>query len=239
MKEKNKTIPKVSKIRDKKIKDRIKRAIVVREIRIALKMIEKLPNSDRTNRDKILKRLRKWLRIRGSQSSFALTKRNFMTLWKGFFDCIWNASNNISIQEELAKSFSKFVRCLTTRKTIILYTSCALKALAIEWFDIDHRKLNLFSMLAEMIIRQMFVVCKNKSWNIEWVTEFAKVSTQLFLHEKNERFIMYMARIYVEESAKICGRNTYLPDGVIRELFTPFIEYIRRKEKQKLKSYDI
>lgn len=60
-----------------------------------------------------------------------------------------------------------------------------------------------FLQLAEMIIRQMFVVCKNKSWNIEWVTEFAKVSTQLFLHEKNERFIMYMARIYVEESAKV------------------------------------
>lgn len=81
-----------------------------------------------------------------------------MTLWKGFFDCIWNASNNISIQEELAKSFSKFVRCLTTRKTIILYTSCALKALAIEWFDIDHRKLNLFSMVLFLFKRYLNIV---------------------------------------------------------------------------------
>ncbi|EGI59907.1 hypothetical protein G5I_11909 [Acromyrmex echinatior] len=85
--------------------------------------------------------------------------------------------------------------------------------------------------LVEMIIRQTFVICKNQSWNMKWVTKFAKMFTQLFLHEKNEDFTMYMAEMYVIESAKICGKNENLPDDIIRKLFTPFIECMKRKEE--------
>ncbi|KYM76979.1 hypothetical protein ALC53_12589 [Atta colombica] len=60
---------------------------------------------------------------------------------------MWIESNNILIQEELAKLFSKLVHCLKTRKTIILYISCALQMLAVKWFNINHHRQDSFSMV--------------------------------------------------------------------------------------------
>ena len=54
-----------------------------------------------------------------------------------------------------------------------------------------------------MIIRQTFVVCENQSWDMIWITKFTKMFTQFFLREKNEEFIIYMAKKYVVESAKV------------------------------------
>ncbi|KAG5323393.1 RRP1 protein, partial [Pseudoatta argentina] len=231
--EEDKTIPNS----DNKPKIKIKKVILAREIRIALTLIKRLDNNG--EKDKMLRQLSEWVKIRLTRQSF--TKTDFLILWEGFFNFMWIKSNTILIQKKLAKLFSKGMHCLETRKTIILYISCALQILAVKWSNINHRRQDSFDMLAGMIIHQTFVVCKNQSWNMKWVTKFAKMFTQLFLHKKNEEFTMYMAEKYVLESAKICGRNGNLPDDVIRKLFTPFIECIKRKEelnkrtKKKLK----
>ncbi|KAG5316777.1 RRP1B protein, partial [Acromyrmex insinuator] len=208
-------------------KTKIKKVMLAREMRIALMLIKKLNNND--EKDKMLRGLSKWLKIRLTHHYF--TKTDFLMLWKGFFSFMWIKSNTIYTQKKLAKLFSKSVHCLETRKTIILYISCALQILAVKWSNINHRRRDSFFTLVEMIIRQTFVICKNQSWNMKWVTKFAKMFTQLFLHEKNEDFTMYMAEMYVIESAKICGKNGNLPDDIIRKLFTPFIECMKRKEE--------
>lgn len=80
----------------------------------------------------------------------AFTKTDFMSLWKGLFYCMW-MSDKMLVQEELAESLSKLVHCFDSKDTILLYTSCALKTLAIEWFGIDQYRLDKFLMVFFLI----------------------------------------------------------------------------------------
>ncbi|XP_071558732.1 ribosomal RNA processing protein 1 homolog [Temnothorax nylanderi] len=209
-----------SETRAKDTQDKNKKALVVaQEIKIA----RLLANNDKKVRDKVLKRLNKWLTVR-SQSSFVFTKVDFMSLWKGLFYCMW-MSDKMVIQEELAESLSKLVHCLNSRDTIVLYTSCALRTLATEWFGIDQYRLDKFSMLVRRILRQTFIVCKNQSWDMEWVTEISRMFTQLFLHAKTGLgFNLHVTEIYLEELAKVSNGN--IPEDVVHELIKPFAEYL-------------
>lgn len=201
-------------------KDRSKKAqVVAQEIKIA----RLLANNDKRVRDKVLKRLNKWLKVR-SESSFVFTKADFMSLWKGLFYCMW-MSDKMLIQEELAESLSKLVHCLKSRDAIVLYVKCALGTLAAEWFGIDQYRLDKFSMLVRRILRQTFVVCKNQSWNMEWVTEISQMFKELFLHAKTGLgFNLHVTEIYMEEFAKVSDGN--LSDDVVLEFLKPFVEYL-------------
>lgn len=202
----------------KETKDK-KALVVAQEIKIA----RLLANNDKKVRDKVLKRLHKWLTVR-SQSSFVFTKADFMSLWKGLFYCMW-LSDKMLIQEDLAESISKLVHCLNSRDAVVLYTSCALRTLATEWFGIDQYRLDKFSMLVRRILRQTFVACKNQSWNMEWITETSQMFTRLFLHVKTDLgFKLHITEIYLEELAKVSNGN--IPEDVVHELIKPFVEYL-------------
>ncbi|GAB1865225.1 Ribosomal RNA processing protein 1-like protein [Camponotus japonicus] len=203
-----------------------KNLFIAQEIKIA----RLLANNDKRIRDKALKRLKKWLTVR-SQSSFAFTKTDFMSLWKGLFYCMW-MSDKMLVQEDLAESLSKLVHCFDSKDTILLYTSCALKTLAIEWFGIDQYRLDKFLMLVRRILRQTFVTCKDKSWDIEWVTELSQMFLQLFLHPKIALgFNLHMTEIYLEELAKVSNGN--ISECVVHEFIKPFIIYLMTTDDER------
>ncbi|KAL0112733.1 hypothetical protein PUN28_012183 [Cardiocondyla obscurior] len=211
---------KTSNVNSETTKNKSKKALIVaQEIKIA----RLLANNDKRVRDKVLKRLRKWLTVR-SQSSFVFSRADFMSLWKGLFYCMW-MSDKMLIQEELAESLSKLVHCLNSKDAIVLYTDCALQTLAAEWFGIDQYRLDKFSMLVRRILRQTFIVCKNQSWDLEWVTEISQIFTKLFLREKTSLgFNLHVTDIYLEELAKVSNGN--IPESVVHELIKPFVEYL-------------
>jgi len=61
-----------------------------------------------------------------------------------------------------------------------------------------------FLQLVRRILRQTFVVCKNKSWNMEWVMEISQVFEELFLSSHTGLgFSLHMTEIYLEELAKV------------------------------------
>lgn len=158
-----------------------------------------------------------------------------MSLWKGLFYYMW-MSDKMLVQEEIAESLAKLVHCFCTKNTIILYTSCALKTLAIEWFGIDQYRIDKFLMvctflsfffffsnsntlehellcfpfilqLVRRILRQTFVVCREKLWDMEWVTEISLIFQELLLHPKTPvGFNLHFTDIYLEELAKVLSK---------------------------------
>ncbi|EFN84190.1 Ribosomal RNA processing protein 1-like protein [Harpegnathos saltator] len=159
---------------------------------------------------------------------------DFMSLWKGLFYCMW-MSDKMLIQEELAESLSKIVHCLNSKDNIILYTTCALKTLATEWFGIDQYRLDKFSMLVRRILRQTFVVCKDKAWDMQWIKEISQIFEKLFLCPKtNLGFSLHVTEIYLEELAKNSNEN--LSEEAVSEFIRPFVVYlITTKDERQMK----
>ena len=60
---------------------------------------QKLAANDPTQRNRAVKKLQKWLQLRGS----LLTKEEIMRIWKGLHYCFWMSDKPL-IQEELAET---------------------------------------------------------------------------------------------------------------------------------------
>ncbi|KAG7204897.1 hypothetical protein KM043_005293 [Ampulex compressa] len=196
-----------------------KTVIIAQEIKFARLLV----NKEKRVRDKILKNLRKWLTVR-SKSSFGFSEADFMRLWKGLFYCMWMSDKPL-IQEDLAESLSKIVHCFQPKDVILLYTTCALRTLALEWFGIDQYRIDKFAMLARRIIRQTFFICKEKCWDIEWVKGISELIEQILLDPKScQGFCMHITEVYLEELSKVSDGN--VPEDVVTIFIKPFARYM-------------
>ncbi|XP_071858035.1 ribosomal RNA processing protein 1 homolog Nnp-1 isoform X1 [Bombus fervidus] len=214
-----KSILHVKHISSKQVSEKDKKAIVIAQ---EIKFARLLSCNDKVTRDKVLKYLKRWLIVR-TQSSLALSKEDFMRLWKGLFYYMW-VSDKPLIQEELAESLSKIVHCLKAKEVVVLYTECVLRTLGIEWFGIDQYRLDKFCMLVRRIIRQTFQKCKENLWDIEWIKDISEILEKLLVDPKIcLGFTMHITEIYLEELAKISDGN--IPENVVTEFIKPFILY--------------
>ncbi|XP_043583299.1 ribosomal RNA processing protein 1 homolog isoform X1 [Bombus pyrosoma] len=214
-----KSIQHVKHISSKQMNEKDKKAIVIAQ---EIKFARLLSCNDKVTRDRVLKNLKRWLIVR-SQSTLALTRADFMRLWKGLFYYMWMSDKPL-IQEELAESLSKIVHCLKNNEVVLLYTECVLRTLGIEWFGIDQYRLDKFCMLARRIIRQTFQKCKENLWDIEWIKDISKIFEKLLVDPRIcLGFTMHITEIYLEELAKISDGN--IPENVVTEFIKPFISY--------------
>lgn len=205
---------------EKKVKPKDKKVLIIAQ---EIKFVRLLASNDKKIRDKVLKNLKKWLTVR-SKSSYQFTEADFMRLWKGLFYCMWMSDKPL-IQEELAESLSRIVHCFNSMPSILLYSKCALKTLAIEWFGIDQYRVDKFAMLVRRILRQTFQILNDNKWNSEWVKGFIEILEHLLLDEKFcLGFKMHVTELYWEEVAKVsCGN---IPEDIVTELIKPFIAYM-------------
>ncbi|XP_078043064.1 ribosomal RNA processing protein 1 homolog Nnp-1 [Augochlora pura] len=195
-----------------------KTIIVAQEIKFA----RLLSSNDKRVRDRILKNLKKWLTVR-SKSSFVFTEADFTRLWKGLFYCMWMSDKPL-VQEELAESLSRIVHCFDVKDLVLLYTKCAFRTLGTEWLGIDQYRLDKFCMLVRRVIRQTFIKCKERSWDMEWIKGFAEILEKLFVDPKIcQGFNMHVTEIFLEELSKVSEGN--IPEEVVTELAKPFVSY--------------
>lgn len=215
---------------DKQAKPKNKKALIIAK---EIKFARLLACNNKKTRDTVLKNLKKWLTIQ-SRSSFVFTEEKLMRLWRGLFYCMW-LSDKPLIQEEMAESLSKIVHCFDDKNIILLYTKCALNTLGTEWFGIDQYRLDKFAMLVRRIIRQTFQVCKNRTWDVEWMRDLSQLLEEVLLSTKiSLGFKMHVTELFWEELAKVsCGD---LPEDIITILIKPFIEYlVRMHDKGQMK----
>lgn len=65
-----------------------------------------------------------------------------------------------------------------------------------------------FSQLVRRILRQTFIVCKNKAWDMSWIKEISQIFEKLFLCPKtNLGFSLHVTEIYLEELAKVYSNS--------------------------------
>ncbi|XP_029039826.2 ribosomal RNA processing protein 1 homolog isoform X3 [Osmia bicornis bicornis] len=151
-----------------------------------------------------------------------------MRLWKGLFYCMWMSDKPL-IQEELAESLSKLVHCFNSKDVVLLYTTCALETLGIEWIGIDQYRLDKFSMLARRVIRQTFQMCKNQNWDMEWIKDISEIIENCLINPQVcIGFNMHLTEVFLEELAKISEGN--ISEDVVTVLIKPFVTYFIRMD---------
>ena len=64
---------------------------------------QKLAANDPVQRNRAVKKLQKWLQLRGA----LLTKEEIMRIWKGLHYCFWMSDKPL-VQEELAETIGEF-----------------------------------------------------------------------------------------------------------------------------------
>ncbi|KAJ8672679.1 hypothetical protein QAD02_003939 [Eretmocerus hayati] len=196
-----------------------KTLLIAQEVKFA----RLLANNDKKVRDKVLKNLKKWLTAR-SQSSFEFTEADFMRLWKGLFYCMWMSDKPL-VQEELAESLSQLVHCFMSIHVALRYTKCCLKSLADEWFGIDRYRLDKFEMLVRKIIRQTFVMCKNQSWDRQWVIGVANCIENILVNPRTcLGFNLHLTDVYMEELAKISDGT--IPEHIVTDFIKPYVVHL-------------
>uniref|UniRef100_T1JIM9 Uncharacterized protein n=1 Tax=Strigamia maritima TaxID=126957 RepID=T1JIM9_STRMM len=71
---------------------------------VEVQFAQKLAANEKTLRDRALKRLRKWIRVRSARKN-GFKKDEMLKLWKGLFYCMWMSDKPL-VQEDLATSIT-------------------------------------------------------------------------------------------------------------------------------------
>ncbi|KAL0273457.1 UNVERIFIED_CONTAM: hypothetical protein PYX00_006113 [Menopon gallinae] len=164
-----------------------------------------LAGNDKKMRDRAIKKLIKWLVIR-SKCKTVFTEENFKRIWAGLFYCMW-MSDKLLVQEELAESISKLIRCFNSNnESALLFIKGFYSLMNTEWPGIDQHRIDKFCMLIRRFLRRSLEFCKRKDWNESLVKGLAKIFEETVLDSNAPfGFTLHFIEIFPEELAKVSG----------------------------------
>ncbi|KNC26201.1 putative ribosomal RNA processing protein 1 [Lucilia cuprina] len=204
---------------DDKVPDDIQ--IIAQEVQI----VKSLACNDLTQRNRQMKKLRKWLQLR-TKSSFPFTQEDFMRIWKGLYYNMWYSDKPL-VQEELAEQLGRLLECFEGNlQYSVDFFGAFLKTMCIEWFGIDQWRIDKFLMLARRMLRYMFKLLKNSEWSLEALEVFNKHATETVLFENvsAKGLTMHYFDIFFEELAKVSeGKISAEQVGVFVKPFVKFM----------------
>jgi ribosomal RNA-processing protein 1 len=119
---------------------------------------QKLAANDPVQRNRAVKKLQKWLQLRGS----LLTKEEIMRIWKGLHYCFWMSDKPL-IQEELAETIGHLIHCFPGENALV-FIECGLITEGREWVGIDQWRMDKFMMLTRRFLRQAFNFLSKDNW---------------------------------------------------------------------------
>ncbi|XP_021706755.1 ribosomal RNA processing protein 1 homolog isoform X1 [Aedes aegypti] len=168
-----------------------------------LKFVKSLAGNDAKLRRKVMKNLKIWLATR-SRSTFAFTDTDFLRLWKGLFYCMWMSDKPL-VQESLADEIASLVKCFEDISVALQYFGTFLETMCIEWFGIDHWRMDKFMMLVRRCTRQMLIVLHEAEWPKDHVSELMKHIERTILNPDKSPFGLtkHFDDLLLEEIAKV------------------------------------
>jgi len=199
---------------------------------------QKLASNEKNDRDKAVRRLKKWFYSRSSVDSNCFTEDELMRIWKGLFYCYWQSDKPL-IQEELAESISSMIGYFATEETALLFIKTFLLTMGREWFGIDAWRMNKFMMLVRRFVRQIFKYNKKCDWRLdlgEKITQLFKENLLMCDITKTSLALqIHTTDVYLEELAKV-GREE-LEYEVIDLYLQPFYKVLTKCREARLRSH--
>ena len=187
---------------------------------------QKLAANDPTQRNRAVKKLQKWLQLRGA----LLTKEEILRIWKGLHYCFWMSDKPL-VQEELAETIGHLVHCFNSENALV-FIEAGLITEGREWVGIDQWRMDKFMMLMRRYLRQIFNFLAKDNWSkIKNATEIFS-SSVVSNHEATLGFRLHFTDIFLEEVAKAGGED--LDGDIILQLIQPFAKELAQGEDDRL-----
>ncbi|KAH8308072.1 hypothetical protein KR059_005941 [Drosophila kikkawai] len=198
-----------------------------------VKMVRALACNDVTQRNRQIRKLRKWFKLRAS-SSYPFNEDDFMRIWKGLYYTMWMSDKPL-VQEELAEQLAQMVDSFGGNTTCSLaYFSAFMRTMCQEFFGIDQWRMDKFLMLVRRMLRYMLRLLKQSKWSAELINAFNNRMLQSVLSEqpKSRGLTMHYLDIFFEELAKAADGE--ITAAQVNVFLRPFVTYLATQRDPKL-----
>ncbi|KAH8305429.1 hypothetical protein KR018_004259 [Drosophila ironensis] len=198
-----------------------------------VKIVRALACNDVTQRNRQLRKLRKWFKLRAS-SSYPFTEEDFMRIWKGLYYNMWMSDKPL-VQEELAEQLAQMIDSFDGNTACSLgYFGAFMRTMCQEFFGIDQWRVDKFLMLVRRMLRYMLRLLKQSAWDVELIATFNSSMQQSVLAEqpKSRGLTMHYLDIFFEELAK--AANGEITAGQVNLFLRPFVIYLATQRDVKL-----
>jgi len=190
---------------------------------------QKLAANDPIQRNRAVKKLQKWLQLRGS----LLTKEEIMRIWKGLHYCFWMSDKPL-IQEELAETIGHLIHCFPGENALV-FIECGLITEGREWVGIDQWRMDKFMMLTRRFLRQAFNFLSKDNW--EKVNNMIDIFSSSVISNPTATlgFRLHFTDVYLEEVAKAGGEE--FGGDIILRLIEPFAKELAEGDDERLANH--
>ncbi|KAH8328030.1 hypothetical protein KR067_003173 [Drosophila pandora] len=198
-----------------------------------VKIVRALACNDVVKRNRQIRKLRKWFKLRAS-SSFPFTEEDFMRIWKGLYYNMWMSDKPL-VQEELAEQLAQMVDSFDGNTSCSLaYFSAFMRTMCQEFFGIDQWRVDKFLMLVRRMLRYVLRLLKQSKWSADLIETFNTSMQQSVLSEqpKSRGLTMHYLDIFFEELAKAADGE--ITAAQVNLFLRPFVIYLATQRDVKL-----
>ncbi|XP_070201578.1 ribosomal RNA processing protein 1 homolog A-like isoform X2 [Littorina saxatilis] len=191
---------------------------------------QRLASNEKTIRDRALKKLRKYLSARGSESAFS--RDDLRKLWKGLHYSMWMQDKPL-LQEELSARICGLLKVFSDGQSALNFAAAFFATQASEWNRLDQWRMDKYMMLTRDFLRATFEVVKSRSWEGSLVSSLAQLVDEEVLdaarEENPDGLRLHLADIWLEELARVGAGE--LKENQILTLLKPYVNYIAKSKR--------
>ncbi|XP_016998535.2 ribosomal RNA processing protein 1 homolog [Drosophila takahashii] len=198
-----------------------------------VKIVRALACNDLAQRNRQIRKLRKWFKLRAS-SSFPFTEDDFMRIWKGLYYNMWMSDKPL-VQEELAEQLAQMIDSFDGNTACSLaYFSAFMRTMCQEYFGIDQWRMDKFLMLTRRMVRYVLRLLKQSKWSPELIGAFNSSMQLSVLSEqpKSRGMTMHYLDVFFEELAKAADGE--ITAAQVNLFLRPFVTYVATQRDAKL-----
>jgi len=190
---------------------------------VEVQFAQKLAANDKKDRDRAVKKLKKWF---GARSS-GFPQEELMRIWKGLFYCYWMSDKPL-VQEELAENISSMVGSFQTTQDGLGFVQAFAKTFQREWFGVDRWRMDKTMMFVRRFLRHSLKLVAKAEWEETLLEAFIEVvRKEVVLTDPANAslgFQLHFTDVFLEEVAKVGGED--LPSKVVGKLVQPWVELV-------------